>query len=105
VPKKFLPITLAFYLLIFSISLSNVVVFLDNSQETKIINTLEDELSYWKRVVHTYPSYRDGYLEIARIEYLLGNYYSSRESLETARLKNPNSIKVTNVENVLGESN
>ena len=94
--------TAIFFIIIISLLTLNNFININNSKNKIIINNLDDELSYWKRIVYTYPSYRDGYLEIARLEALLGNTSSSSESLSVVKNNEPNSNKVMNFTNILG---
>lgn len=95
-------IAIFFIIIISLLTLSNLIN-ITKSKQPIVINNLEDELSYWKRIVYTYPSYRDGYLEIARIETLLGNTNLSNEFLGVIKNNEPNSNKVMNFTNILGD--
>ncbi|KKQ95211.1 MAG: hypothetical protein UV74_C0001G0116 [Candidatus Woesebacteria bacterium GW2011_GWB1_43_14] len=95
---------ITFAVLIIALSVGNAATLLNKQTGAETYSLLTDELNYWKRVVYTHPDYRDGYLEIAKIEMALGNTNEAENYLKIAEIENPNSEKVKNFENILGVS-
>ncbi len=58
----------------------------------------EDELIYWKTIVEKSPTYRDGYIELARIEFEMGDKLSANNNLEIAKKIDPNSLNLLKTE-------
>ena len=72
--------------------------------ETKSINEEErllEEKDYWQSLLLEHPTYFEGWIEIARIEFSLGNVNSFFGALEEARKINPNSEKLKNLKEVI----
>lgn len=63
---------------------------------------LQKQKSYWEEIVKKNPTYRDGYLELALINHTLGDKESSIKQFEKAKTIDPNSIKVREVQTLLG---
>ena len=59
------------------------------------------EREFWENLVAKHPTYRDGWLELAKVSYKLGDESLSRGAIETARAIDPNSPKIEEVENLL----
>lgn len=78
------------------------------SQETEVLGTekdtaaLEEELTYWENFVSEHPTYRDAWLEIAKVSEELGNYDYTIGAVNTAKAIDPNSPKVIRAEKKLG---
>lgn len=60
------------------------------------------ELKFWEEVVSENPTYRDGWIEIARISWELGNKDYAIGAFNTARAIDPNSEKIKVLKRDLG---
>ena len=60
--------------------------------------TLQNQLAYWEEVVTNYPEYRDAYLSIAQIGYLLNKPEIISENLRKAAMLDPNGTSVKMLE-------
>jgi tetratricopeptide (TPR) repeat protein len=63
---------------------------------------LQNEKSYWQKMVSDNPTYIDGYLELAKVDVELGNINEARSYIEKALSLDPNSPKITEVQKALG---
>ncbi len=63
---------------------------------------LEGEKNYWEKIANENPTYRDAYLQLARIEAELGNKSKANEFIDKAREIDPNSSKISEVARLLG---
>lgn len=61
----------------------------------------ENERVYWKNIVEENPTYRDGFIELARIETEMGEQEASNKALDKAKLIDPNSVNLLRVEREL----
>jgi hypothetical protein len=59
----------------------------ERAQEIAHLNTLK---AHWQKIVADSPTYRDGYLQLAAIEYKLKNQISSKSYLQKAMEIDPN---------------
>lgn len=60
------------------------------------------EIEYWTTFLESYPTYKDGWLELAKLEYQRGNLEKARLSLQKAENVDPNSEEVKRLKGVLG---
>lgn len=51
---------------------------------------LTKQLAYWQDIVRQYSDYRDGYFEIATLQYQLGEVNQAKKSLEKVLALDPN---------------
>lgn len=65
----------------------------------------DTERLYWENIVEKNPTYRDGFIELAKIETERGNTVASEKLLEKAKLIDPNSINLLRTEVELLSSN
>ena len=56
---------------------------------------------YWERVIDRYKDYRDGYFQLAVLEYRLTNFERSRDYLDKALTIDPNFEKGRMLEQIL----
>ncbi len=63
---------------------------------------LQEEKSYWQNLITDNPTYTDGYLELAKINFELGNKVEALNSLNKAIVLDPNSNKIREVQKILG---
>lgn len=63
---------------------------------------LQNEKSYWEKMVSDNPTYIDGYLELAKVDVELGNTSEATSYIEKALSLDPNSSKITSVQKALG---
>lgn len=76
-----------------------IFMAIDIRQKTIISNNLNLErqqiirdINKWEDVIKEYKDYRDGYLELALLEYKLGNFEKAKNYLETVFEIDPNSV-------------
>ena len=55
---------------------------------------LFEELAFWDEIIVNYPTYRDAYLEKARVAYSLGDRKLARDAVHEAYEIDPNSERV-----------
>lgn len=72
---------------------------IDIRQKTIIANNLDLErqqiirdIKKWENIVRDYEDYRDGYLQLALLEYKLGNSEKAKRYLEVVFEIDPNSV-------------
>lgn len=53
---------------------------------------LEEEKSYWEDMVYKYPTYKQAWEELSKVEEKLGNTKEANEASTTARNISPNSF-------------
>jgi tetratricopeptide (TPR) repeat protein len=68
----------------------------------KTENTFEKQKKFWLNYLKQNPHYIDGWLELTKIEYELGNVTRAIQYLEKAKNINPNLSKVKETEMKLG---
>ncbi len=66
------------------------------------VTPLQNEKSYWENLVSQNPSYRDAYLQLAKVEVELGNKNEAITYITKALTLDPNSEKITSVQRELG---
>lgn len=54
------------------------------------IETTKKQQAYWQGIVHTYPTYRDGYFMLALLSYKLGETKQIEEALQKVHELDPN---------------
>ena len=86
---------------ILTLAILNLQTYFNNSQKTlSILGTSVDtseiikEKDYWVEIVSKNPSYIDGWLELYKLETLLGNVDKATGALNTAISINPNYPKL-----------
>ncbi len=65
------------------------------------LTELVHERAFWEEKVALYPTYLDGWLSLARINFKLEDWQESQRALEMAKKIDPNSIKIINLEKEL----
>lgn len=65
------------------------------------IKDLKEERQYWLELTTKNPTYRDGYIELADIDYRLGDLENARVWIEKARVLDPNSDFIPQLERLL----
>lgn len=73
---------------------------MSNSMQLERKQVLED-IKKWESVVNKYKDYRDGYLELAGLEYRLGNMNKAKEYLNKVLTIDPNSKQGRELEKIL----
>lgn len=58
--------------------------FLLKEREKNITAQLNEQRDHWENVIGKYPDYRDGYYQLAILEYNLGNKEKAKNYLEKA---------------------
>lgn len=89
-----------FNLFLYSSSYSNNVLGARTGVDFN--NLLIQEKNFWEKIVSENPTYLDGWLELAKINYKLGDMGYAQGALNTARAIDPNSDKIENLEKELG---
>lgn len=62
---------------------------------------IESEQVFWENFLQENPGYFEGWIELAKIAYELGNKDCAIEALNSAKAINPNSDKIENLEKEL----
>jgi len=86
----------------------NIDKFLSNQKVlgTKIdTTTIQNEKSYWQKIVSDNPTYLDGYLELAKVEVQLGNTQEAQNYINQALQINPNSQRIPEIKKLLNIQN
>lgn len=98
-------ITIISFGLVFSnfskISNKNTVLGASTGYLIPDIQDLKQERQYWLELTSKNPTYRDGYIELADIDYRLGDLKSARDWIEKARVLDPNSDFIPQLERLL----
>lgn len=91
-------------ILILILAGANIANFNDQRQ-TKVLGIQDNfesekikELIFWEEFLSKNPDYRDGWIEIARLSYELGDKDYSVGALKTAKGIDPNSEKILTLE-------
>ena len=70
-------------------------------QEVKVLgveSSPDSERTYWQKIVNQNPTYRDGFIELARVEAEMGNFEASNVYLGKAKEIDPNSLNLLKTE-------
>jgi tetratricopeptide (TPR) repeat protein len=98
-------ITIISFGLVFSnitkVSGKNVVLGATDEYLIPDIKDLEKEREYWVKIIEGNHTYRDGYIELADIDYRLGDLETARKWLEKAKELDPNSDFIPGLERLL----
>lgn len=89
-------------LLILILTALNLYTF--NHKKTEVLGVKEDpvsELNYWQKIVNQNPSYRDGWIQLAKVESEMGNDSKANNYLQIAKSIDPNSTKVLTEEKLI----
>jgi len=78
------------------------VLGLQIDNEIKNHTQVVQEKTFWESILSQNPSYLPGYLELAKINFSLGDKNSAYSDLMKASEINPNSLDVKNLEKELG---
>lgn len=86
-------IGLWFFVLVLGVAATTKNVF-DRVEERKRIQAeraaVEKQVTYWQDIVGKYHNYRDGYIQLAALEYQLGNNEKAKEYIKKALDIDPN---------------
>lgn len=88
----------------FLLLLASINIFLGINRQPEVLGVssgLSEEKVYWENVVSKNPTYQDGWIELAKVEYYEGNISKAKEFLEKAKLIDPNSPKILESEIIL----
>lgn len=79
---------------IFFILGASIFALYDSYQKKQAIDKkrkeINNEISYWKSIVDKYKDYRDGYFQLAILEYRLKDFNKSKFYLDKALALDPN---------------
>ena len=91
-------------ILILILTSANIANFSEKRQ-TKVLGVQDNfenekikELIFWENFLSKNPDYRDGWIEISKVSYQLGDKAYSQAALKTAKVIDPNSEKVALME-------
>ena len=95
-------------LIVLSLSLFNIA---SSRKEKRVLaaeteslgqkESLLNEREYWESLLLNHPTYFEGWIEMARVEFSLGNLNNFFFALEKAHEINPNSEKLKNLKEVI----
>lgn len=112
--KKFISSPKLVYFTVMSFILIVVIAFLSFSlyktyqeKEALIIKrqNIIVKILYWKNIIAEHKDYRDGYFQIAVLDYRLGNIEESNMYLQKALALDPNFKEGRKLEKILGNNN
>ncbi|KKR00092.1 MAG: hypothetical protein UT24_C0017G0018 [Candidatus Woesebacteria bacterium GW2011_GWB1_39_12] len=91
-------------LILIALSIFNLAFYLFKENREVLGTTTEtsNEIGFWYDFLANNPTYKDGWLELARLEYDEGNLASAKESLEQAEKIDPNSEELLLMREKLG---
>ena len=98
-------VVLLFFLLVGSIIMTSITLYHNLEKKEKEENARQKVISqiyYWESVVKKYKDYRDGYYQLAVLEYQLGNMVKAREYIKKVLLLDPNFDEARKLEKLLG---
>jgi hypothetical protein len=92
--------------LILVVTSSNINLFIRNKKilgaKTDITQTKESNLAtkkvYWESFLNSNPTYQDGWINLAKTDFELGNKEAGISALMKAKAINPNSEKIKELE-------
>lgn len=90
--------------IIFSLSTFNTSLFLNGNQVLGASSQAagQDKISFWQDLVTKYPTYMEGWVELAKLEIKSGNLQQATFYLEKAKEIDPNSNEVKQLETAIG---
>jgi len=68
----------------------NIFIFLTKPTEINNLESTSETFEYWQGVITEYPSYKDGYLTLARLHIEKGNTQTAKLLINQARELSPN---------------
>lgn len=100
-PLIVLSILLCVALLIVGIDLDNNIK--EREAGKKVYDEKTREIKFWEEGIALYPGFRDGYFQLAILEYERGNFEKSREYLRKVMLIDPYFEESKKLEKILGD--
>ncbi len=91
--RKFLFFAFLLFSVLFSITLASVQAYTHFRQQQQVIGERQEILlkkAYWQKIVKEYKGYRDGYFQLALLEYQLKNKEKAKVYLQEALKLDPN---------------
>lgn len=85
-------------IVLLTLSSHNLSRYTTSPKVLSATRNIEQELTFWKTIVTETPSYRDGWLELARLEMELGDKSEARKYLNQAKTIDPNNSEVKELE-------
>lgn len=87
---------------VFLLSGFNIYNATQKKADTIVVDDIDTARTYWQQFIEKHPSFRDGYLILARLEYDKGNIAAAYSLLEAAGEVDPFSERVNYLSRVLG---
>lgn len=93
-------------ILLLTITGLNLYLFLHKEPTVLGVQTSPlSERQYWQKVVRKNPTYRDAWVQIAKLDYEMGNHKYAEVALSRAKNIDPNSLTILDVEKTLVSQN
>lgn len=83
-------ISACFGVLILILTILNITSFALSKPSVYTEESVEESKKFWQQIVQSHPSYKDGYLALARIYIEEDNIEASKVLIEKARQVSPN---------------
>ena len=91
-------------LILIALSIFNLAFYLfkENREVLGTKTETSKEITFWYDFLANNPTYKEGWLELAKLEYERGNFASAKEALEQAEKIDPNSEELLWLREKLG---
>ena len=93
IPKRVLYMLLVWIVFLIPTGVISLHVYTSFTQNQKVKNErtkTEEEIDFWKKMVNSYTDFRDGYFQLAVLEYRLNDFAKARSYLEKVLEIDPN---------------
>ena len=93
-----------FLSVLIAISLISIDIYSNFEKQKELTNEkfrVLREVSFWENEIKVRPGFRDGYMQLALLNFQLKNFNESRESLDKALVLDPNFEKGRELERLL----
>ena len=93
-----------FLSVLIAISLISIDIYSNFEKQKELTNEkfrVLREVSFWENEIKVRPGFRDGYMQLALLNFQLKNFTESRENLNTALTLDPNFEKGRELERLL----
>ena len=102
--QKSILVVICLIIIILSLTVFNISYLHSIKSENKVLGVQIDaykEIEDWTNFMNTHPNYLEGWIELTKIEYNLGDFNSAKQYISKARLIDPNSEDVKTLEDQL----